>query len=411
MSRIILHCDMNNFYASVETLYDPSLKNKRIAVCGSVEDRHGIVLAKNEAAKKLGVKTGDTVWQAKLKCPDIVIVPPHFERYSEYSERARAIYSRYTDLVESFGMDECWLDVTGSTRLFGNGKEIADKIRNTVRTELGLTVSVGVSFNKVFAKLGSDLKKPDATTVIDESGFKEMIYDLPASSLLGVGRATSANIRRIGVDTIGELAALPRETLALRMGKHGETVWCYANGLDLSPVRPINCSAEIKSIGRGITAVRDLVNETEVSRIMYSLSRRVAAKLRENKLAAAGVQITVKNNKLVSNDYQCALPFETNSAIVIYKRACELFKLRYKWEHSVRSVTVRAIELVPSYIPRQLDFTYDPGVIERKERLDAAEDSIVRRFGRDAVKPMSLLYDLHIPERSADEIILPGFRP
>ena len=411
MSRVILHCDMNNFYASVETLYDPSLKNKRIAVCGCVEDRHGIVLAKNEAAKKLGVKTGDTVWEAKLKCPDIVVVPPHFERYSKYSKKAREIYSRYTDLVESFGMDECWLDVTGSTRLFGSGREIADKIRNTVRTELGLTVSVGVSFNKVFAKLGSDLKKPDATTVIDESNFKELIYGLPANSLLGVGRATSANIHRIGVDTIGELAELSRDTLALRLGKHGERVWCYANGLDFSPVMPVDCSAEIKSIGRGITAVRDLVNETEVSRVMYAMSRKVAAKLRENDLAASGVQITVKNNKLVSHDYQCALPFDTNSACVIYKRAFELFRLRYVWEHSVRAVSVRAIGLVGADIPRQLDFTYDPTVIARKERLDAAEDGIAKRFGSDAVKPMSLLNDLHIPEISADEIILPGFRP
>ena len=411
MSRVILHCDMNNFYASVECKYDPSLKNKRVAVCGSVEDRHGIVLAKNEAAKKLGVKTGDTVWQAKEKCPDIVIVPPHFERYSKYSKKAREIYSRYTNLVESFGMDECWLDVTGSTRLFGNGKEIADEIRNAVRTELGLTVSVGVSFNKVFAKLGSDLKKPDATTVIDEEHFREQIYHLPANSLIGVGRATNDNIFRIGVETIGELAELSRETMRLRMGKHGERVWCYANGLDFSPVMDIACQAPIKSIGRGITAVRDLNTTDEVARVMYALGRRVATKLRENDFAATGVQITVKNNRLISHDYQCALPFETNNGGVIYKRAIELFKLRYRWESPVRSVTVRAINLVSAAFPRQLDFSYDPVTIAKKEKLDIAEDGICKRFGKDAIKPMSLVRDLHIPESSADEIILPGFRP
>ena len=409
MSKVILHCDMNNFYASVETLYDPSLKNKRIAVCGSVEDRHGIVLAKNEAAKKLGVKTGDTVWEARRKCPDIIIVQPQFERYSIYSCKAREIYSRYTDCVESFGMDECWLDVTGSIKLFGDGKKIADEIRNSVRSELGLTVSVGVSFNKVFAKLGSDLKKPDATTVIDKSNYKEKIYHLPADSIIGVGPATRANMKRIGVETIGELAALPLETIRIRLGKHGENVWRYANGLDFSPVTHIDYQSTVKSIGRGITAVRDLTNDKEVKLVMYSLSRRVAQKLREQKLAATGIQITIKNNSLASHDYQCPLPVITNNGMIISNCAESLFKARYSWDKDVRSVTVRAINLVSECTPRQMDFEYSRTFIEKKERLDVAEDKIMQKYGKDVLKPLSLIRDLHIPENHTDEIILPGF--
>lgn len=408
--RVILHCDMNNFYASVEMLYNPELKGKYVAVCGCVEERHGIVLAKNEAAKKLGVKTGDTIWQAKQKCPELVVVEPHFERYAIFSKKAREIYSRYTDLVESFGMDECWLDVTGSVKLFGSGKEIADEIRKCVRDQLGLTVSVGVSFNKIFAKLGSDMKKPDATTVIPEKNFMDYIGKLPASDLLGVGRATAPKLASMGIDTIEELAALPRELYAYRMGKHGEKLWLYANGLDTSPVMNIDTFAPIKSIGRGITAVRDLVDGSEVSKVIYALSRMVAKKLRENEFAATAVQITVKDDSLVSHDYQCPLPFETNSGCVIYTRASELFYARHDWHKNVRSITVRAINLVSALEPRQTDFDFDSVRIDKKERLDRAEDSINLRYGADTVKPMSLLCDLHIPQSHADEIILPGFR-
>ena len=411
MSRVILHCDMNNFYASVECLYNPELKDKYVAVCGRVEDRHGIVLAKNEAAKKTGVKTGDTVWEARRKCPKIVVVEPHFERYGIYSERAREIYSRYTDMVEAFGMDECWLDVTGSVRLFGSGKEIADEIRKSVREELGLTVSVGVSFNKVFAKLGSDLKKPDATTVIEEENYRDIIYKLPACSLIGVGPATTANIRRIGVETIGELASVPVDTMRIRLGKHGETIWRYANGMDFSAVTRADYQPPVKSIGRGITASRDLLSENEVGLVMYSLSRRVAEKLREQKLIATGIQITVKNNKLESHDYQCTLPIATNNGFVISKSAQQLFKYRYTWEKDVRAISVRAINLISSKEARQLDFEYDYSFIDKKEKLDVAEDEISMRFGRDALKPMSLVRNLHIPESHAEEIILPGFRP
>lgn len=409
MPRVILHCDMNNFFASVECLLNPSLHGKRVAVCGSQEDRHGIVLAKNESAKAFGVKTGDTIWQARNKCPDLVVVPPQFHHYIYYSRLAREIYKRYTDLVEPFGLDECWLDVTGSTRLFGSGKQIADELRQTMKDELGLTISVGVSFNKVFAKLGSDLKKPDATTVISEENFKEMIYDLPASDMIGIGSATRRNLSRIGVDTIGELAALPLETLKIRMGKHGESLWYFANGLDSSKVLPQDCDMPIKSIGKGITAVRDLENGAEVHAVMLSLSLEVARKLRASGLLASSVQIAVRDNKLKTREFQCPLPFETANAAMLEKYAYELFCRKYGWENAVRSVTVRAIKLVPDDIARQLGIDTDIGRIERRERLDRIADDITRRYGKNSIRPLSLIGDIHIPKIRPDGASLPGF--
>ena len=210
--RVILHSDMNSFYASVEMMLDPSLKGKAVAVCGATEDRHGIVLAKSELAKKAGVKTGMVNWEAKQRCPGLILVPPQYDQYLKYSKLAHQIYYRYTDLVEPFGMDECWLDLTGSGA-YGTGMEIAQKIRTACREELGLTVSIGVSFNKIFAKLGSDLKKPDAVTQITKEDFREKVWPLAAAELIYVGRATEAKLARYGVHTIGELAAIPPEIL------------------------------------------------------------------------------------------------------------------------------------------------------------------------------------------------------
>lgn len=409
LSRVILHCDMNNFFASVECLLDPRLRDKRVAVCGRLEERHGIVLAKNENAKAFGVKTGDTIWEAKRKCPKLVTVPPQFKYYVEYSIRAREIYKRYTDLVEPFGLDECWLDVTGSTRLFGSGEHMADELRKIVKEELGLTISVGVSFNKVFAKLGSDLKKPDGTTVISEDNFRELIYHLPASDMIGVGRSTSQNLRRIGVETIGELAALTRETLKIRLGKNGEALWRYANGLDNSKVVPEELSAPAKSIGRGITTVRDLVNCTEVHAVMLSLCIEIARKLRAGCLAAAMVQVSVRDNRLVTREFQCALPFETANAGEIEKCAFELFCKRYDWERPVRSVTVRAAKLAALGGARQLDFSTDVRKLERREIIDGVVDRITERYGKGCVKPLSLIGDIHIPNARPDGAVLPGF--
>ena len=236
MDRVILHSDLNNFYASVECMLHPELKERCIAVCGSKENRHGIVLAKNEKAKKFGVKTAETIWQAKAKCPSLEIVSPHFEEYRKYSRMVREIYGEYTDLIEPFGLDECWLDVTGSRMLFGDGVTIANEIRNRVREEIGLTVSVGVSFNKVFAKLGRDLKKPDAVTEISRDNFRSKIWHLPANSIIGVGGSTYSRLTELGIKTIGDIAQAPCDFFETRFGKHGVALWQYANGLDTSEV-------------------------------------------------------------------------------------------------------------------------------------------------------------------------------
>lgn len=238
MDRVILHSDMNSFYASVEIMLNPELRNKPVAVGGSTEERHGIILTKNQIAKKYGIKTGMVNWEAKLLCPDLVIITPHYEQYIKYSKMAREIYSRYTDKIEPFGMDECWLDMTESTELFGNGFDIANNIRKTIKSELGLTVSIGVSFNKIFAKLGSDMKKPDAITVINRENYKDKVWNLPVEDLFYVGPATKRKLNSIGVQTIGNLAKFPVNILKDKLGKNGIMLSAYANGADTSPVMP-----------------------------------------------------------------------------------------------------------------------------------------------------------------------------
>ncbi len=396
MSKIILHCDMNNFFASVETLLDPTLKNKCIAVCGSKEERRGIVLAKNEAAKKYGVTTAEPIWKAKQKCPSLAIVSPHYEYYLYYSQKAKEIYLRYTDLVESFGIDECWLDVTGSTRLFGSGVNIANEIRNTIRNELGLTVSVGVSFNKVFAKLGSDMKKPDATTEITREKYKQKIFRLPACTLLGVGKSTNNRLHSMGIDTIGELANVPLKTLEYRLGKQGIALWNYANGLDNSPVRHFEHKDVAKSIGHGTTTAVDLKNNDEVKKLILSLSLTVSQRLRKNNLSATAIQVAVRDAKLITRDFQIQLDHNTNNAVQISDSAFEIFKARYDWHSSVHSITVRAINLVPSNVPVQLDMFHNSNYYDKKEKIDKTIDKVANRYGNNAIIPMSLVNYLEI---------------
>ena len=265
MDRIILHCDLNCFFASVELLSHPDLRHLPVAVCGDPSSRHGIILAKNEPAKRCGVQTAETIWQAKKKCPSLVLLPPHHDRYRVYSKQVNAIYEQYTDLVEPFGIDESWLDVTGSLHLFGgDAAALADTLRHRVREELGLTLSVGVSFNKVFAKLGSDYKKPDATTVISRENWKEIVWPLPVGDLLFVGGAARKLLAQYGVKTIGDLAACPTDMLESLMGKLGTQLHEYACGLDASPVRSRYDREPVKSVGNGTTFPQNLTTWEQV---------------------------------------------------------------------------------------------------------------------------------------------------
>lgn len=407
MERVILHSDINNCYASIECLYDESLRGKAVAVAGSVEARHGIVLAKSEPAKRCGVKTGDTVWQAQKKCRDLIVVPPHFDRYVKYSELVRGIYRRYTDEIEPFGLDEAWLDVTGSRSLFGDGVQIANDIRTRIREEFGLTVSVGVSFNKVFAKLGSDMKKPDAVTEITRQDFREKIWNLPVTDMLGCGRATAQKLKQYGVYTIGQLAACDVRFLTNVFGKGGEMLWRYANGLDAARVCPDGFVPVSKSIGHGATCVRDLQTPREVWLVMLSLSQEIGRRLFAEHLAATAVQISVKNNALFVRQYQHPLPLPTQSAFELAQAAFSLFQSVYRWELPVRAVTVRAISLTDDAAPVQTDLFSDFARHTQQEKIDAAVRNIRARYGKGSIFNACLLCETAIPHGAPEHAVLP----
>lgn len=407
MERVILHSDINNCYASIECLYDESLRGKAVAVAGSVEARHGIVLAKSEPAKRCGVKTGDTVWQAQKKCRDLIVVPPHFDRYVKYSELVRGIYRRYTDEIEPFGLDEAWLDVTGSRSLFGDGVQIANDIRTRIREEFGLTVSVGVSFNKVFAKLGSDMKKPDAVTEITRQDFREKIWNLPVTDMLGCGRATVQKLKQYGVYTIGQLAACDVRFLTNVFGKGGEMLWRYANGLDAARVCPDGFVPVSKSIGHGATCVRDLQTPREVWLVMLSLSQEIGRRLFAEHLAATAVQISVKNNALFVRQYQHPLPLPTQSAFELAQAAFSLFQSVYRWELPIRAVTVRAISLTDAAAPVQTDLFSDFARHTQQEKIDAAVRNIRARYGKGSIFNACLLCETAIPHGAPEHAVLP----
>ena len=384
--RIILHCDLNNFFASVSLLFNPTLTDMPVAVCGDSENRHGIVLAKNELAKKFNVKTAEPIFEAKRKCAELVILPPLYKEYEEYSKKAREIYSRYTDMIESFGIDECWLDVTGSTLLFGNGEEIAHKIKNDSKRELGITISVGVSFNKVFAKLGSDLKKPDAVTVISRNNFKEKLWGLPIGDLLFVGKNTTARLNSIGVKTIGDITLCDDQTLNRLLGKNGVEIKRHALGEDDSPVVPFTHDSKPKSIGKSTTCGKDFETYEEVWKAFLGFAESISATLREHNLYASGVQVHIRTASLNVREFSQTDRTTTNSALTLAKRGYDLFCKNYNFAESLRSVGLRAIGLKEECTGVQQDIF---GESETEAHNSAVEDSIYKvrkKFGSDAIK-------------------------
>ncbi len=385
MERVILHSDLNNFYASVECLYHPSLRGKPVAVSGDPELRHGIVLAKNDAAKACGVATGAPLWLARQKCPDIVFVQPHYDLYLQYSQIARKIYSEYTDQVEPFGLDECWLDVTGSTHLFGSGKTIADQLRERMKAELGVTASVGVSYNKIFAKLGSDMKKPDATTIIPSDRFREVVWPLPVSDLLYVGRATHNKLRRCGVRTIGNLAQTDQGFLQNLLGQNGAMLWLFANGLDTSPVSNIGAKSLIKSVGNSTTAPRDLVTDEEIRITLRVLCESVSARMRTYGFVCNTVQIGVRDNELRSYERQGKLCYPNRTAKALLEKAFELYKRSHISGKPVRSLSVRACDLL-LYENEQLSLLPEIAAIQKRETLEGVVDDIRSRCGHFSIQ-------------------------
>ena len=390
MKRTILHSDLNAFYASVEMMLDPGLRGKAVAVCGSTEDRHGIVLAKSELAKKAGIKTGMVNWEARQKCPGLIMVHPNYEQYLKMSKLVRAIYYRYTDQVEPYGMDESWVDVSGSA-IMGSGEEIAEEIRQSVKEELGLTVSIGVSFNKIFAKLGSDMKKPDAITVITEDNFMEKVWPLPASDMIYVGRATTRKLEKYGVYTIGDIARTPPDTMKRWFGVNGIALWNYAAGLDTSRVMHREYESPIKSVGHGITSNRDVYTEEDAWLVILALSQDIGHRLRIHDLAAGGVQLTVKDNDLEYRQCQAQLRLPTQSPFEIAQEARRLLRANYRWEKPVRAITVRGISLIPQKNPLQWDFFNDAVRHEKRQAVDDTVDILRSRFGMNCIIPSSLV--------------------
>ncbi len=380
--RTILHSDANSFYAGVEMVYNPALRSVPLAVCGDPEARHGIVLTKNQLAKRYGVATGEPIWQAREKCPNLHVVRPNPQLYVHFSKMLRDIYSEYTDRVEPFGLDEAWLDVTACPM---SGAAIADELRRRAKDELGLTLSVGVSFNKIFAKLGSDMKKPDATTVISIHDYREKVWPLPVRDLLYVGPATEAKLHRRNIYTIGDIARSSRAVLHSALGKCGTMLWSFANGLDTSPVTPVSDEALIKSIGNSTTTPRDIATEDDAKMVIYLLSECVAERLREHGLCGATVNLYVRDCELHSFTCQQKLPQSTAIAAEISREAMALFRKHYSWSRPVRSMGVTMTTLSPLNADCQLSMFPDIARERRLEFENAIAD-IRRRFGHFAIQ-------------------------
>lgn len=395
MERWIFHCDCNSFYASVELLRHPELRDKCVAVCGDPEGRHGIVLAKNEPAKRMGVKTAEVIWQAKRKCPDLVLLPPHREYYRKYSKIINEIYRKYTDRVEPFGIDESWLDVTGTWQLFAESPAaLADRLRAEVKAATGLTISVGVSFNKVFAKLGSDYKKPDATTLITRENFHQIVWPLPAGDLLYVGASAQKRLAGMGISTIGELAAARPEALAEALGKLGLELSRYARGEDEAPVRRWGEKEPIKSVGNGTTFRRNIRGPAEIRSALNVLADEVAGRLRRHGVWAGAVQVTIRDPDLKTITRQKQLPMSTHLARDLANACWELMEKNWDMARPVRMLTVTALAITEEpFAVQQSLFDDAPKADPRREKLEQSLDAIRKKYGRGAIGAGSILHN------------------
>ena len=391
--RYIFHCDCNSFFASVSLLPYPELWNKPVAVGGSSENRHGIILAKNEAAKKYGIKTAQTIQSAKALCPDLIILPPQRDRYEYFSKIMNEIYNSYTDLVEPFGIDESWLDVTNSYHLFAdNPIQLADMLRERVYYETGLTISVGVSFNKIFAKLGSDYKKPNATTVISRENYKDILFPLDVADMMYVGKTTRETLYGLGIRTIGQLAAADVNLLEDKLGKHGRELHIFANGMDTAPVTAFDAEREIKSVGHGNTFYRNIKGLEDIKPALMVLSDQVGSRLRKHSLYANGVQITIKTPSFVSITRQCKIS-STNVSDNIYQTALKLLVDNWNLKAEIRMLTVTALDLTKEKRVEQTSLfeSEKPAEDSKKENLQKALDKLKSKYGNSAVQSASVM--------------------
>ena len=401
--RTILHSDINCCYASIEHLHHPELQGKPLAVGGDPEARHGIVLTADYMAKRRGVKTGMALWQAKQVCPEINFISPRMDLYLRFSRMAHEIYAEYTDLQEPYGIDECWLDCSSSSTIKGDGFKIATEISNRMKSELGITVSIGVSYNKIFAKLGSDYKKPDAITTMYKEEYQTKAWKLPASDLLYVGRSTDKKLARLGIRTIGDIARTDASILESQIGKMGDILWAFANGLDDSPVKYKNTHAPIKSVGNSTTTPKNLLTDTDVKVVLYILAESVAARLRENGFRCRVVEISIRDNELYSFTRQRKIKAATNITKEIAEEAYRLFKENYDWNKPIRSVGVRGADLVTDNYWEQIDLFSSVERREKQMKMDGAIDDIRRRFGFYSIQRGLMYYDKMLSSVNAKE--------
>lgn len=393
MDRTILHCDCNGFYASVECVLNPQLKNVPMAVGGTAEERHGIILAKNELAKKYNIKTAETIWQARCKCPELVIVPPHHGLYEKYSKRVNDIYKEYTDLVEPFGIDESWLDVTNSYALFGDGETIANTLRERIKKEIGITISVGVSFNKVFAKLGSDYKKPDATTVITRENYKDMLYPLPVTDMLYAGKKTAVQLHKMGIKTIGNLANADKEEIINVLGKNGETLYDYANGEDTDPVKTVQEveENELKSVGNGLTFKQDLIGEEQIKKGIHIITESVATRMKRYGVKCNTLRIQIKGADFKVVSRQRGLDNSTNLEKTIRDVAYELLCEVWDIKKPVRSLTIAGANLEKENGSTQISLLDENVSDEKRENLEETIRTLRKRYGFNSVKTADVM--------------------
>lgn len=391
--RTILHSDLNNFYASVECLRNPEIRKFPVVVVGSKEDRHGIVLAKNMIAKNLGVKTGDVYWEARQKCGDTLVeVQADFSTYLSVSREVRKIYEDYSDRIEAYGIDECWVDVSSGLKLFGSGVQIAEIIRERIKSEIGLTVSIGVSWNKIFAKLGSDMKKPDAVTEITPENYKQKVWTLPVGDLLYVGGATQKKLNRIGIKTVGDLARADERALISLLGKWGSYLHTFANGKDASPVARVGEEEAIKSVGNSLTVYRDLADDGDAEPVIRLLADSVSARMREAGLKKARtVHIYARANDLTEYRKQGKLPRPSGTVGDIASTAFKLFKEVYPWDKPVRSMGISVSDFV--FGNEQLDFFADIEGEEKRSRLDEAIDKLRDKYGNNIIQSAIVFKD------------------
>ncbi len=406
-----MHADINHCYAQIEEMLQPMHRLYPMVVGGHEEKRHGIVLAKNDLCRPLGVKTAQSLMEARQACNDLRIVLPHYQRYLEVSEKVKDIYRQYSDRVESFGVDEAWVDLTHSLRLFGDPIALAKTIQKRVYDEIGLTVSIGLSFNKVFAKLGSDMGKSSGFAYISEDNYKNVVWPLPVGDLLYVGVKTNIKLNAMGIHTIGQLANTPLEALTNRFGKWGY-VHRFANGKDDQAVAHVNDPKEVpKSVGNGMTTIIDMENMEQTRLVLRLLSESVASRMRDENVIGNVVSLMFRDKSLAWYQVQRKLNYYTDNSEDILDEACDLLQQRYDFSQPLRQITVSMqVKSRKDHIQQMsLESITQEMKRDKKRQVDVLMDDLRNKYGFSSIKKCSNLLDKPFSEENVkgDHVVYP----